>query len=477
MKRLLMLLFFSTASLLRAETDGELAAAESFRLMSGLTNVSLKGYWDMSYESSGAPKNLHVPYRLVVRKPDRLFLELGSLKIWHDGETLTLVDNTRGSFLRTNAACPTAEILASVAAPLMEILPPGHRFLLESGPFGLALSKAESLALKREEDNVWKARSAWTLVAAPANRPGYRQWVDQNSGITVEAVSLSPTALIAPDDCRTIEQEMVQTFRHHFSLEQLDTRSVPDEHIFAAQVGEGFKEEPRAYELVRVATRPQCGADLLASIWQYARTDWSLPGRPGNWKHRWTTRLCGNEPTVDYENRCINRIQPAYAVVMSGETLTVLRVKDGVEEARITPPGATTTSGQFTFAGAWVRGETPEDDRLIQLVRSADEVRLRVFNQNSEVITEITGEAANFSQLFVLPAGGPRKEMLGLENSQSVRLLDPVAGETWSVFALLDEAVEITDRDSNRRPEFTFIGRDVSCYEWPDRGEEVNSKP
>lgn len=237
--------------------------------MSGYSNVTLKGYWDMSYETRGANRNLHAPYQLVVQRPDRLFLEFGNLRVWQDGTTLTVLDTQEGRYRQTTNAIVPADRF------WLDLLPPGHSTFLEDAS---RASEQAGNSIHPETDATWKARSTWTLVTTATNRPGasprpnIRYWVDQISGITVEAVAVPATTPEKPEAGWTPEQELVASFRHHFVLQILDTTSHPTATVFTPKLETRFREGLNSSNLLRVSTQPRTAAQLLHSVLAYGQT-------------------------------------------------------------------------------------------------------------------------------------------------------------------------------------------------------------
>ncbi len=270
MKKILTAWLFAGATLVYAQDQGTPTLMEAAHRMARYSNVTLRGYWDMSYETRGAHRNLHAPYQLVVQRPDRLFLEFGNLRVWQDGTTLTVLDTQEGRYRQTTNAIAPADRF------WLDLLPPGHSTFLEDAS---RASEQAGNSIHPETDATWKARSTWTLVTTATNRPGasprpnIRYWVDQISGITVEAVAVPATTPEKPEDGWTAEQELVGSFRHHFVLQTLDTTSCPPATVFAPQLEKNFSEGLKPSNLLRVSTQPRTAAQLLNSIRAYTESE------------------------------------------------------------------------------------------------------------------------------------------------------------------------------------------------------------
>ena len=461
-----------TRSTTPALTEGEQTLQAAQERMAGLTTLQLTGYWDFSCEVRGVPRNLRAPYRLVVRRPDHAFLELGSVRLWYNGAQLTLAESTRNLFLQLPENSPTSRVLTTHGYPILDLLPLGHQALLDPAQ-GLAV-RMEGRRFAREGDGTWKGRPTWTLTTRPgAARSFTRWWVDQKTGITLEGVGQPDLGRETGDDCQTAEQDLVASFHHHLVIEEIRVdEPVPDE-IFQPEPGFASNRVNNAFELCPASTRPTHALSWLRSFQNFSRTRQRPPERPAEWNLQWSTRLCGEQPSPDFDRYTLVRISPAFTVSLNAIQAVVLDVSDGSEHQLIPRPPATRLAEESMYQAAWVRGETPAEDRLVLHLQCRGEEtgvrnQLQFLDRQGTLTHVFTNELAEVRQLRVAPRGGTRRDMLVALQGQTVRLLDPVTGETLRVLYLSGEHLEISDRDGDRLPEFTFIGRDASCYEWPD---------
>lgn len=451
------------------ERPGELLLQQARARLTSLTNVALRGTWTMSYTARGEEHQLHAPYVLKTRAPDRVYLELGPTRLWFDGTTLTMADAVAGVFMQTNRPPPLSEALRIHAGGILYALPYGHQMLLDPS----ATPFIRSMRWKPGADTNWQGRPAWTLISpglisgSGLVKPRYEIVIDPDSGITVAATSAPNASPRSTDECRTAEQELVETFRDHLVLDEVDTKTRWPDETFRAALDPTWISNPHAtYHGLR-KLRPDHAVSWLTTRRENQGKRWGPPERPAGWVPLWSTRICADEPINEYDRFALNRIPPRCVVIQEKTNLVVRRLSDGREELRIPWRDSDPDHSYGMPMLTWVLGSQPDEDRVVLLDRRGQTNQLTLVDRQGQVRQVIKGEEAVTDRLTSLPAGGVRREMLALVRGPVLRLVDPVEWHVRHVMSLSNERLEITDRDGDRLPEFTFLGRDISCYEWP----------
>ena len=451
------------------ERPGELQLQQAFARLTSLSNVALRGTWTMSYTARGEAHQLQAPYVLKTRAPDRLYLELGPARLWLDGTNLTVVDVTAGVYLQTNRPSPPVETLMTHASSMFHSLPYGHRALIDPS----AIPSTRRMQWKPGADTTWQGRPARSLISPGRMResgqgvPRQEIVIEPDSGITVEGTTTPTTSPRPADACRTAEQELVETFRDHLVLDEVDTETRWPDETFQAVLDPAWTPNPHAtYQGMRTL-RPDHAVGWLTIYRENQGKRWGPQERPMDWIPLWSTRVCADEPGMEYDRYALSRIPPRFAVVPEGTNLVVRRLSDGGEEFRIPWRDSDPDQSNAASVLTWVQGAQPEEDRVVLLDRRGHISQLTLVDRQGQIRRVIKGEEAETDRLTSLPAGGARRDMLALVRGQVLRLVDPVEWHVRHVMSLYDERLEITDRDGDRLPEFTFIGRDIRCYEWP----------
>jgi hypothetical protein len=451
------------------QRPGDLLLQQALALLTNLSNVALRGTWTMSYTARGEEHQLLAPYVLKTRAPDRMYLEIGPTRLWFDGTTLTVADAVAGVFLQTNRPPPLREALMIHAGGIVYALPYGHQMLLDPS----ATPFIRSMRWKPGADTNWQGRSAWSLISPGQTsgsglaKPQYEIVIDPDSGITVESASTPTAPARSADACRTAEQEMVESFRDHLLLDEVDTKTRWPDETFQAVLDPAWTPNPYATYHGMRTLRPDQAVAWLTIYRENQGKRWGASERPAGWVPLWSTQICADEPSTEYDRLVLNRIPPRYAVVQEGTNLVVRRLSDGGEELSIPWRESDPEQSYRAPMLTWVQGSQPDEDRVILLDRRGQTNQITLVDRQGQVRQVIKDEEADTDRLTSLPAGGARREMLALVRGSVLRLVDPVAWRVHHVMRLSGERLEITDRDGDRLPEFTFIGRDISCYEWP----------
>lgn len=453
---------------------GERAVQDMLARLADLSNVYLRGTWSMAYTARGEEHQAEVPYVLKTRRPNHVYLELGPTRVWYDGTTLTMADALAGVYLQTNAPPPLDQALSIHASYLYRMLPYGHRVVIDPAAAPAMEGEAWSYRWTPGPETTRLGRTARILTSPArtttgrARKPGYAITVDAESGITVEAITLPGEGTRPADECRPLEQELVESFRDHLVLDEFDIETRWPDETFQARLDPAWKLNPHAAYLAQRMLRPDHPVSWLGTRLENQNRSWRLTERPAGWVPLWTVRACAEEARADYDRYVISRIPPRYVTGLEGTNLVVRRWSDGGEACRLPKPELPPAKAPGWLHLAWVEGAQPEDDRLLVKWTGHTTNLLLLLDREGAVRFQRTDEEAQLDRVSVLPAGGPRREMLALVEGQVLRLVDPVDWTVHHVMRLYNERLEITDRDGDRLPEFTFIGRDVSCYEWPE---------
>ena len=440
--------------------------------MTPFANVALRGTWTLSFTTHDQPREFHGPYTLITRPPNRLYLEIGTSRVWFDGTNLTVADATAQRYIQTNHNKSTISTLWWKAPPLLHILPFGHPVLLDDVMDNTLLGDARRAPWTPGPGSTWQGRPVQTLESLASTgdaqrKTQYRVSVDPETGITVAGTAEPDDSEPPPDECRSAGQQLCDTFRYQFAMDEVDVDTVWPDEVFQPQLDPTWQPVSHIDELWRHSTRPDHLVAALASHHHFSKIHWTPPERPAGWVQLWTTRLCAEPPKSDYPSDIVNRIPTRHALALEETNLVLRRFADGGEDFRMPVPASVTLTNSYEQLVIWVQGEEPADDRFVFVTRVHGTNELSTADRTGALHLNQKEIISVYDRVAVLPAGGQRREMLAIIRGSQLRLWNPRDGQILHELRLVGEKLEITDRDGDRLPEFIFIGRDVSAYEWP----------
>ena len=454
---------------------------QSIQRQGRITTVAMSGHWDLAYEAEGRAWTNRVPYRFVLERPNRLFIDTNPYTAWHDGATYTFRFTRDGTYQRYEGGLSLDNAVKRGYAWFRQSLPFGHTALL--GPDG-ANALRSSLDYRRmvyEGEGLWRNRPTWVLRSQVTNDtmqispPDFRVHLDQASGVAVLIESLP-----WPDGSRTWPERddasaaIARSLVYRFELDDVTFDEPVDTNLFTFVSREHDRNEV-GRSGGTTHPHPQSFGDVSMEISRDNSDGASLPDLPADRFEKIWERTPGGSAAGSLGRRFIASVTPTHVHRIDHQAIRVLRVEDGIEVMNLPAPEG--FSGHlFQPVGAylprrgnggiWVTAPPRTPEQSNQQIASV----LTAFDKASAMQwTYRLPAARGMPELAVVPLAPGAGHGLFVFTYNNLVLLDDTGAVLLNLPTEANTLIEVSDRDGDGRLEVTFHDQRIRRFVF--RGE------